>query len=126
MIDRVFERWTRTRLSALRDRFDTMRIPLPKHTLVALALVGALLTTVVAAGLVSPTLLPGTDTQTPTDHAATASADDAPTPNPDFTPAVQSNGDGDGDEEHEEYDGDEEHGEYDDEEHEYEHEGDDD
>ncbi|CQR53248.1 MULTISPECIES: hypothetical protein [Haloferax] len=111
-----------------------MRIPLPKHTLVALALVGALLTTVVAAGLVSPTLLPGTDTQTPAagDHAA-AQSSDAPTPNPDFTPAVQSNGDGDGDEEHEEggeeheeYGGDEEHEDRDDEEHEVEHEGDDD
>ncbi|WP_148414230.1 hypothetical protein [Haloferax sp. KTX1] len=104
-----------------------MRIPLQKHTLVALALVGALLTTVVAAGLVSPTLLLGTDTQTPAagDHAA-AQSSDAPTPNPDFTPAVQSNGDGDGDEEHEEYGGDEEHEDRDDEEHEVEHEGDDD
>ena len=71
-----------------------MRLPLPKNKLVAFTLAGALLTAVVAGGLAFP--IPGVtgsadaggDSGTaPTDIAETPA--DAPTPNQDFTPAVQ-------------------------------------
>ncbi|MFB6154863.1 MAG: hypothetical protein ABEJ22_03140 [Haloferacaceae archaeon] len=91
-----------------------MRLPIPKNRLVALTLVGALLTTVVAAGLAAPGVLSNDDTQT-VENAAGLSGD-APTPNENFTPAVStSSGGGNGEHEegeHEEYE-EEEHEEYD-------------
>lgn len=90
-----------------------MRLPLPSNRLVQLTLVGALLTGVVAVGLALPADQgPITDEQT-TDGQVDATA---PTPNQEFTPAVEDSG---GYEEHEESDEDdyEEHGdeEYEDE-----------
>jgi hypothetical protein len=89
-----------------------VRIPIPNNRLVALALVGAVLTAIVAGGLAFP--IPGVtesgDTgDAPGAAASTApppSAADAPTPNPEFTPAVQEQSvDGRGD--HEAYEDDE-------------------
>lgn len=88
-----------------------MRLPIPKNRLVALTLVGALLTTVVAAGLAVPGALSGDDAQTAQNAAGLS--DDAPTPNENFTPAV-STSNGGGYEEHEEGEHEEEeHEEYD-------------
>ncbi|MFB6107913.1 MAG: hypothetical protein ABEJ82_03605 [Haloplanus sp.] len=69
-----------------------MRVPVPTNRLVALALVGALLTTVVSVGLLSPDLFPGSNAIDAGDDAPTpgAPAADAPTPNANFTPAVQT------------------------------------
>jgi hypothetical protein len=99
-----------------------MRIPVPNNKLVAFTLAGALLTTVVAGALAMPSVglgqvgeqsdSPGTSVS----DAPRQVAADAPTPNQDFTPAVQTQSGYEG-EEHEEY---EEHEE--DEEHEEEHE----
>jgi hypothetical protein len=104
-----------------------MRVPVPKNKLVAFTLVGALLT----AGVAGALALPGgglaqageqsdsagsTASNTPQQVAA-----DAPTPNQDFTPAVQTQS-GYEDEEHEEY---EENDEHEAEEEEYEEEHDD-
>lgn len=75
-----------------------MKLPLPKNTIVKLTLVGVLLTSLLSVGLA---------TQFPTDspeQASTTIEADAPSPNEDFTPAVQ-------DDDHEEYD---EHEEYED------------
>lgn len=73
----------------------TVRIPVPKNRLVALTLTGALLTTLVAGGLALPGLGFGQSAETPGD--ATGGGDDAgqlgadaPTPNENFTPAVQT------------------------------------
>lgn len=82
-----------------------MRIPVPNDRLVAFTLVGAVLTAVVAGGLAFP--IPGLtgpgDGGTVTDRTPAGpsnAAADAPTPNQDFTPAVQTrSGDGDGDDE---------------------------
>ena len=88
-----------------------MRLPIPKNKLVAFTLAGALLTAVIAGGLAFP--IPGVTA--PGDTAgdsgtqstgAPQSAADAPTPNQDFTPAVQTQTGYEG-EEHEEYDEDE-------------------
>ncbi|WP_205738836.1 hypothetical protein [Halonotius aquaticus] len=92
-----------------------MRIQLPTNRLVAMTLAGALLTMVVAGGLVFPGL--GLTSLSDGDTGITASdqqtAGDAPQPNENFTPAVQTGGDGkSGDGEYE----DEEDGEYEDEE----------
>lgn len=87
-----------------------MRIPVPTNRLVAFTLVGAVLTGVVAVGLAVPGLFPATDgDDTATDAGTTTVAADAPTPNPDFTPAVQQDA---GYEEHDDDHG--EYGEYDD------------
>lgn len=72
-----------------------MRVPLPRNRLVALTLVGALLTGAVAVGLA----LPGLGLQQPDSGSADAGAQtslptDAPTPNENFTPAVQQSGGG--------------------------------
>jgi hypothetical protein len=99
-----------------------MRVPVPTNKLVAFTLAGALLTAVVAGALA----LPGGGLAQAGDHpaspATTASdtpqqvAGDAPTPNQNFTPAVQTQS-GYEDDEHEEYeenDDDEHHeGEFD-------------
>lgn len=101
-----------------------MHVPVPKNRLVALTLVGALLTMLVAGGLAFPDLGLVEDQSSNTLSDAPASqqaAGDVPTPNQNFTPAVQSSG-GEYEEEHEdEYGEDEEYGE-DDHEEEYEHE----
>ena len=98
-----------------------MRLPLPRNRLVQLTLVGALLTTVVAAGL----LVPGAfgDQSTPTDSRSDGPTlgPDAPTPNDQFAPATS--GGGDDHDEYEEYDeyeddDDDEHEDDDDDEHE--------
>ncbi|MFW5959465.1 MAG: hypothetical protein ACOCQ3_05650, partial [Natronomonas sp.] len=78
---------------------NEMKLPLPKNTIVKLTLIGVLLTSLLSVGLA---------TQFPTDspeQGGTTIEADAPTPNEDFTPAVQDDG-------HEEY---EEHEEYEDE-----------
>lgn len=105
-----------------------MRIPIPTNRLVALTLVGALLTGIVSLGLASPSLLTGSNAA---DDALGAGAQpggsgqlagDAPTPNPDFTPAVQT-ATGYEDDEHERFE-DDDHDEYEGDDEEYE--GDDD
>ncbi len=82
-----------------------MRLPLPRNRLVQLTLVGAVLTTAIAAGL----LVPGAfgDHSTPAGDGSdeTTLGPDAPTPNDRFTPATSGGDDDDG--EHEEYEGDE-------------------
>jgi len=85
-----------------------MRIPVPNNKLVAFMLAGALLTAVVAGGLALPGVGLGQSSEQP-DSPGTSESDtsqqvasDAPTPNQDFTPAVQTQS-GYEDEEHEEY-----------------------
>jgi len=83
-----------------------MRIPVPTNKLVAFTLAGALLTTVVAGGLAFPGLglaSSGDTASAPTGTNASEQqvAADAPTPNQDFTPAVQTQS-GYEDDEHEE------------------------
>jgi hypothetical protein len=101
-----------------------MRVPVPKNKLVAFTLVGALLT----AGVAGALALPGgglaqageqpNSPDTPASDASQQVTADAPTPNQDFTPAVQTQS-GYEDEEHEEYEEHEEdEKEYEDEEHE--------
>ena len=103
-----------------------MRVPVPKNKLVAFTLVGALLT----AGVAGALALPGgglaqageqpNSPDTPASDASQQITADAPTPNQEFTPAVQTQS-GYEDEEHEEYEeGDED--EDDEEEYEEEHE----
>ena len=93
-----------------------MRLPIPKNEIVAFTLAGALLTAVIAGGLAFP--IPGVTA--PGDTAgdsgtqstdAPQSAADVPTPNQDFTPAVQTQTGYEG-EEHEEYEDDEDEGEH--------------
>ncbi|WP_265108273.1 hypothetical protein [Halosolutus halophilus] len=68
-----------------------MRIPLPTNRLVALTLAGAVLTGAVALVLAAPGL--GVVDDSLTDGTGpTSIADDAPTPNEDFTPAVDTQG----------------------------------
>lgn len=90
-----------------------MRVPLPRNRLVQLTLVGALLTTAVAAGL----LVPGAFDNSPDSGSSTTTlGPDAPTPNDQFTPATSG-----GDDDHVEYEDEHEEDEDDDEdEHEYE------
>ncbi|AZH24621.1 hypothetical protein [Haloplanus aerogenes] len=102
-----------------------MRSPLPTNRLVAFALAGALVTAVVAVGLAVPGIglasLSDDDATPPTDGSASVAAD-APTPNPNFTPAVQTQS-GYEEEAHEEHerddgeDGNDDHAEYDDDDH---------
>jgi hypothetical protein len=89
-----------------------MRLPLPRNRLVALTLLGAVLTALVAAGLV----LAGdpVSQNDPVSVDRSALAGDSPTPNPSFTPAVSSGGQYE--EEHDEEEHDEE--EHEDEHHE--------
>lgn len=97
-----------------------MRAPLPTNRLVALTLVGALLTGVVAVGLALPGFGPAVAPDDPTsgDTAGNvAAAAGAPTPNPNFTPAVSGTS-GDGDHDDDRDDEAEEHGEHEDDEHE--------
>lgn len=97
-----------------------MRLPVPKNSLVALTLAGALLTAVVAVALTAPGAFGVTQTgpsEPNTDGNALAT--DAPQPNESFTPAVQTQASGEHEEEHEESEGDEDSDdEYEDEEHE--------
>lgn len=73
-----------------------MNVPVPTNTIVALTLVGALLTGLVAGLLVVPiggVFENGGNGETPVDSGANVSAQlsaDAPTPNQGFTPAVQT------------------------------------
>ena len=109
---------------------QTMRIPVPNNRLVAFTLVGALLTTVVAVGLAVPGLGFGLGADSPgeaigTENAASQQiAADAPEPNQDFTPAVQTQSSYEEHQEHEEEYEEDEHDEYEDEEHEEEYEED--
>ncbi|MFB6170807.1 MAG: hypothetical protein ABEJ06_06625 [Haloarculaceae archaeon] len=80
-----------------------MRVPLPRNRLVALALLGALLTGAVSLGLASPALWSGADAPDAGGAASQQLANDAPTPNADFTPAVQTQSAGGEHEEHEAY-----------------------
>jgi len=85
-----------------------MRVPVPKNKLVAFTLVGALLT----AGVAGALALPGgglaqageqpNSPDTPASESSQQVTADAPTPNQEFTPAVQTQS-GYEDEEHEEY-----------------------
>ncbi|MFD1687515.1 hypothetical protein [Halobellus litoreus] len=85
-----------------------MRVPVPKNKLVAFTLVGALLT----AGVAGALALPGgglaqaveqpNSPDTPASDPSQQTAADAPTPNQDFTPAVQTQT-GYEDDEHEEH-----------------------
>jgi len=94
-----------------------MRIPVPRNRLVALTVLGMVLTGGLGLALASPSLLPGDDGPPAQPNASSASLGaDAPTPNPDFTPAVQSQPAGGDD--HEEYE-DHEYGEEEHEEDEY-------
>ncbi|WP_238323946.1 hypothetical protein [Halobacterium hubeiense] len=106
-------------------RYDTdapatpMNIPVPNNRLVAFTLAGALLTTVVAAGLAFPGLgfaTTGDTGNAVSDADASTSqqlAGDAPAPNQNFTPAVQTQSgyeEGEHEEaEHEEGEGGDEH-----------------
>ena len=97
-----------------------MRVPVPTNRLVAFTLAGALLTAVVAGGLAFPGLIPGVSTDSPGD-ATSADTDatqrlaaDAPEPNQDFTPDVQTQSSS---EEHEEEEYEDEHDEEEHEEH---------
>lgn len=98
-----------------------MRVPVPKNRLVALTLVGAVLTAAVAVGLALPGLGPAEspDRSTPAGGSRDAVAADAPTPNPNFTPAVDQRAPS-YEEEREEYEhedgGEEEYEEHDDDE----------
>lgn len=97
-----------------------MRLPLPRNRLVQLTLVGALLTTAIAAGVVVPGVFTN-PTASDSTSTQTNPGPDAPTPNDQFTPAT-SGGDG-GEYEDEEYgeeyeDEEHEEEEYEDEEHE--------
>jgi hypothetical protein len=96
-----------------------MRVPVPKNKLVAFTLVGALLT----AGVAGALALPGgglaqVGEQANSSDVSQQAASDAPTPNEEFTPAVQTQS-GYEDEEHEdeehedeEHEDEEEHEEY--------------
>ena len=92
----------------------TMNVPVPRNRLVALTLFGVVFTGLVSVTLAAPNLLPGDDGPDSGQGQSDALASDAPTPNENFTPAVQSQGgdDGEDEEEHEEYeDEDDEHDE---------------
>ncbi|WP_049935311.1 hypothetical protein [Haloplanus natans] len=100
-----------------------MRVPVPTNKLVAFTLAGALLTVVVAGGLALPgggLAQAGAQSDTPSPTASNASqqvAAGAPTPNRDFTPAVQTRSgyeeeEHEEDEEYEEDDEDDEHDEH--------------
>lgn len=73
-----------------------MRIPVPTNQLVAFTLAGALLTALVAGGLAFPGLGLGQAVDGPSGstgagtNATQQTAADAPQPNQDFTPAVQT------------------------------------
>lgn len=93
-----------------------MRIPVPTNKLVAFTLVGALLTAIVAVGLAGP-LTGLTQSGEQAGQAGSTNADppqqvaaDAPTPNQNFTPAVQTQSEHEEDE-HEEYEDDHDEGE---------------
>jgi len=107
-----------------------MRVPVPENKLVAFTLVGALLTAGVAGALALPgggLTQAGEQPDSPGSRASDASqqvASDAPTPNGDFTPAVQTQS-GYEEEEHEEYEENGEHEEEEEHDNEYEEEHDD-
>lgn len=103
-----------------------MRIPIPKNRIVAFTLAGALLTTIVAGGLAFPAFgfIDGQDggASAPDGTPSQQVAADAPTPNQNFTPAVQKEYGEYDDEEHDHDE--EEHEEHDDEEYDEEHDDD--
>lgn len=91
-----------------------MRLPVPNNRLVAFTLAGALLTAVVAGALAAPLGgLAGAPEETADATLTQQLGDDAPTPNEEFTPAVQTQSpyEEHEDEEYEEHE-DEEHEEY--------------
>jgi hypothetical protein len=77
-----------------------MNVPVPRNRLIALTVLGVVLTGLVSVTLASPTLLFGDAGDAQPENSNTL-ASDAPTPNESFTPAVQSQ-DGGGDSEEEE------------------------
>ncbi|MFB6165604.1 MAG: hypothetical protein ABEJ31_10635 [Haloarculaceae archaeon] len=90
-----------------------MRIPVPTNRLVALTLVGAVLTAGVAVALAAPDLLGGSNDPTQSGQDGTDQLPaDAPSPNPNYTPAKQTAAPAVG--EHEGEDEEYEHGEYED------------
>ncbi|MFD1587226.1 hypothetical protein ACFR9U_09540 [Halorientalis brevis] len=94
-----------------------MRNPLPTNRLVALTLVGALATAVVASALIVPGVI---DTSADTSGATpTAAGSDAPQPNQNFTAAVSNGNDGRGGE-YEAHEEEEEYEDHEEEEEEYE------
>jgi hypothetical protein len=92
-----------------------MRIPVPNNKLVAFTLAGALLTAIVAGALAIPGggLAQADSSSSNASEVSQEVAGDAPTPNQEFTPAVQSQS-GYEDEEHEEYEDEEEDDEHED------------
>jgi len=85
-----------------------MRLPVPRNRLVALTILGMVLTAGLGVALASPSLVLGEDPDPATDASPTLGPD-APTPNPDFTPAAQSTGYDGEHEEYEDHDDDEEY-----------------
>lgn len=79
-----------------------MRLPVPRNRLVAVTLLGAVVTAVLAATLAAPGFGLGTDQPGSGTDAVTA---DAPTPNANFTPAVQSQSGGSAFDEEDEHEG---------------------
>jgi hypothetical protein len=69
-----------------------MRIPVPNNKLVAFTLAGALLTAIVAGGLAIPGdgLAQADSSSSNASDVSQEVAADAPTPNQEFTPAVQT------------------------------------
>jgi Skp family chaperone for outer membrane proteins len=69
-----------------------MNVPVPNNRLIALTLVGGLLTAFVATGLAFPGALSGvtTDSIAVTNGDSATLASDAPEPNESFTPAVKT------------------------------------
>ncbi|WP_169302371.1 hypothetical protein [Halorientalis salina] len=101
-----------------------MRLPLPTNRLVALTLLGALATAVVASAIVVPGVIDSTGDTAGQSPTVTPSGD-APQPNEDFTPAV-SGGEEHEDEEYEDDKDEDEEDEHEDEEDEEDEEDDDD
>jgi hypothetical protein len=93
-----------------------MQVPVPNNRLVVFTLAGAVLTALVAGALAAPTQPDGRPDrpESMTTDAAPQVAGDAPTPNQEFTPAVQTQS-GYEDEEHEAYEDEHEEDDEDDE-----------
>jgi hypothetical protein len=85
-----------------------MRLPVPRNRLVALTILGMVLTAGLGVALASPSLVLG-ENPDPTTDASPALGPDAPSPNHDFRPAAQSTGYEGDHEVYEDHDDDEEH-----------------
>ena len=80
-----------------------MRIPVPRNRLVALTLLGIALTGVLTVVLANPSVLGDdrSEQQPSASQASVGASGDVPTPNPNFTPAVQQQSAYEDHEEHE-------------------------